>query len=75
MHLCDGLKMMIEWRKRPDLVTLKRAKMMEAMAGRISEGFVGLLNALGHYSKYYLTYFASNLQSDRAILKFQTSFL
>jgi S-adenosylmethionine synthetase len=43
--------MMIEWRKRPDLVTLKQAKMMEATAGRIPIGFVGLLNTLGHYPK------------------------
>jgi hypothetical protein len=77
MHLLDEwwiYRGWIELQKRPESVALKRAKMMEAIAGRIAKGFAGLLHALGHHlsggvfviGAFFFFFFA--IHTDRLVI-------
>jgi len=77
MRLLDELwiyRGWIELQQRPESVALKRAKMMEAIAGRVAEGFAGLLHALGHHlsggvfviGAFFFSFFA--IHTDRLVI-------
>jgi len=61
-------------RKSSGLVAFKRAKMVEAIAGRITIGFVCLLHALGHHlscSVFVISahfFFIFTIQTDRLVI-------